>query len=289
MYKIAHISDFHVSFKDEDGRGKKLVQILNDIKDRECKHILVTGDIVDNPLEEDLMFVREIFSHFDLLDSAKMSVIPGNHDIFGGAERGPDFFRFIKRCSETNYEKNLDLFIDAFAESFPGSNSFPYLKITGNIAVIGINSVDLWSIGKNPEGSNGRIRKNDFEKIDSILSSDDIKNKYKLVLIHHHFNKPELNEEYPAHSLWLKAIDWKMRLYGKEKILKLFKKHKVNLVLHGHTHINEINNIKNLTFLNSSACIFPITDDQIRKYNIINIPEESDIEENITIDTITIE
>ncbi|MDQ3020249.1 MAG: metallophosphoesterase [Bacteroidota bacterium] len=288
MYKIAHISDSHISFKDEDERGRKLVELLNDIKERECDHIVFTGDLVENPHEQDLLFVREIFSHFGLLDSGKLSVVPGNHDIFGGAIRGVDFFRFIKSCSEVNYENKIDLFIDSFKETFPSNNSFPYLKIIDNVTLIGINSIDLWSIDKNPEGSNGRINNDDYEKLRNILSSEEIQDKFKLILIHHHFNKPEFNEEYPAHSLWLKVVNWKMKLYGKKKLLKLFKKHNVNLVLYGHTHINEISFIKKISFLNSSACIFPITDDQIRKYNIINIPSEIDTEKNITIETIIV-
>lgn len=289
MYKIAHLSDLHISFKDEDERGKRLIELLGEVKERNCDHIIITGDIADNPDIRDLLFIREIFSHFDLLDSDKLSVIPGNHDIFGGAAKGKNFFRFIKECSEINYDVNENTFIDTFKETFPENNSFPYLKVLDNTAVIAINSIDRFSIEKNPEGSNGRLDNDNLEKLKNILSSEVIKNKYRIVLIHHHFNEAKVNEEYPAHSMWLKVVNWKMRLYGMKKLIKLFKKYNVNLVLHGHTHINEIYNINNVTFLNSSACIFPITDDQIRKYNIISIPSENDIEKNINIETITIE
>ncbi len=287
MYKIAHISDSHVSFKDEDGRGKKLVELLTDIKQRNCDHVIFTGDIVENPDAGDFLYVREILSHFDLLDSSRLSLIPGNHDIFGGAKRGIEFFRFVKDCSDMDYDRNVDLFIDTFTETFPSNNSFPYLKILDNAAIIGVNSIDRWSLDDNPEGSNGKISGEDFRKLNKILSSGEIKDKFKIVLIHNHFNKPEFIEEYPAHSLWLKSINRKMKLTGKKKLIKLFKKHKVNLVLHGHTHINDIYNIKKISFLNSSACIFPITDDQVRKYNIISIPSEGN-SENIKIETITL-
>lgn len=288
MYKIAHISDSHISFNDENQRGKKLVELLEDIDARKCNHIILTGDIVDNPDRKDFLYVREIFSHFDLLDANKMSVVPGNHDIFGGAEKGNNFFRFVNQCSETDYDGNVERFIETFQETFPSNHSFPYLKIIDNIAIIGVNCIDRWSIDRNPEGSNGRILSEDYLKLKRIFMKDEIKDKYKLVLIHNHFNRPEFNEEYPAHSMWLQAINRKMKLYGKKKLFRLFKKNKVNLILHGHTHINEIHNIKKLTFLNSSACVFPITDDQVRKYNIISIPEAGDERQSITIDTITL-
>ncbi|MBK8553911.1 MAG: metallophosphoesterase [Ignavibacteria bacterium] len=226
MYKIAHISDSHISYDDENGHGKRLVELLTDIKGRDCSHIVVTGDLVENPDVRDLQLVREIFAKFGLLDFSKMSVIPGNHDIFGGAPNGKMFFEFPLTCKETNYGENKDKFIDAFKETFPSNNSFPYLKIIENIALIGVNSVDAWSEEKNPEGSNGRITKKDLKKIKKILSSEELNDKYKIVLIHHHFYKPVMTDEYPAHSLWLKIVNWKMRLYGRNKIISLFKNKK---------------------------------------------------------------
>ena len=288
MYKIAHLSDTHISFHDESGNGKKLIELLTDIKDKGCDHIIITGDLVDNPHLKDLLFVREILSHFDLLDSGKLSVIPGNHDIFGGAVHGKMFFRFPLTCKELNYAQKVDSFIDAFKETFPNNNSFPNLKVIDNIAIIGTNSVDVWSEKGNPEGSNGKIDKKNFKKLEKILSSEEVKDKYKIVLIHHYFNRLKLSEEYPAHSLWLRVVDYKMKIYGKKKLIELFKKYKVNLVLHGHSHIDQKYNLKGVSYINSSACCAPITDDQVRKYNIISIPGENDSEKSITVDTITV-
>ncbi len=112
MYKIAHISDLHVNFNDEDGHGSNLIDLLSDIRDRNCDHVLVTGDIAENPDIQDFLYVRELFSHFDLLSSSGMSVIPGNHDIFGGAPAGTEFFRFPLMCKKINYDEKLDQFID---------------------------------------------------------------------------------------------------------------------------------------------------------------------------------
>lgn len=288
MYKIAHISDSHISFADQDSHGKKLIELLSDIKERNCDHIVLTGDVADNPNRKDLLYVREILSHFGLLDSALLTLIPGNHDIFGGAPKGPDFFRFVMICSEINYDEKADMFIEIFKETFPNNHSFPFLKIINNIALIGINSVDRFSEEKNPEGSNGKVSKEDFKKIKELLSSDSVKDKFKIILIHHHFNPPKFKENLPAHSMWLRSINRKMRIYGKKALMKMFKKYKVNLILHGHTHVNDIYHMSDLTFLNSSASIAPITDDNERKYNIISIPGENDTEKNITVESITI-
>lgn len=289
MYKIAHISDTHISYSDDIKQtGKKLIDVLRDIKKRECDHIVITGDLADNPVLEDFLYIKEILSHFELLDSGRLTVVPGNHDIFGGAPNGKMFFTFPLTCKEIDYDEKLNLFIDTFKETFPSNNSYPFSKVIGNTAFIGINSVDAWSEDKNPEGSNGRISKEDFAKVKKLLSSPEIKDKYKIILIHHYFNKMKVTEEYPAHTLWLKVVNRKMKLYGKKELEKLFKKSKVSLVLHGHSHVNSIYNIEKVTYVNGSACCLPLTDDQLRMYNIISIPDDNDTETNINIDTITL-
>ncbi len=286
MYKIAHISDTHISFNDTNGHGKNLVELLKDIQSRACDHIVITGDLVENPELREFQYVKEILSHFDLLHPGKLSVIPGNHDIFGGAPNSIMFFTFALICKETDTSENVREFIETFKDTFPEQSSFPYLKVINNTALIGINSIDKWSEKKNPEGSNGMVCDKDMKKIRKILSQKELKDKYKIVLIHHHFNKAKLNEEYPAQSLWLKTVDYKMKLHNKNKLADLFKKQKVNLVLHGHTHINEVYNIKGVTYINSSAACVPLTDDQNRMYNIISIPGENETDRILTVETI---
>jgi UDP-2,3-diacylglucosamine pyrophosphatase LpxH len=271
-----------------NGRGKSLVEVLLDAKSRDCRHVIITGDIVDNPEVKDLQYVREILSNMDLLDSDKLSIVPGNHDVFGGAPSGTSFFKFPMMCKGVNYDDNVDKFIETFKETFPNNNSFPFLKVMDNIAMIGINSVDIWSEDRNPEGSNGEVDVIAFKKISKLLKSEEVRNKYKIVLMHHYFNKMKPLEKYPAHSLWLKTVNRKMKLYGKKILTDLFRKHKVNLVLHGHSHVNHIYNIKGVTYVNSSAACFPLTDDGIRMYNILSIPEEIDTDKNILIETITL-
>lgn len=289
MYKIAHISDTHISYNDDDMHGIRLVELLKDIVERKCDHVFFTGDLAENPKASDFQYVREILYYYGLLDASRMTVVPGNHDIFGGAEKGIESIFFSLTCKKTDYEENLDTFIDTFKETFPNNNSYPFLKIINNIAIVGINSNDRWSEDKNPEGSNGKIQKEDFRKLRKILSSNEVKGKVIIILIHHHLNKPELKEDLPGHSLWLKVIEWKMRLYGRKKLLRFFKKYNVNLILHGHTHVNEIYNLKGVSIVNSSACLMPLTDDQVRKYNIIYVPDENDADKTIKVETIILQ
>ncbi|MBL8008680.1 MAG: metallophosphoesterase [Ignavibacteria bacterium] len=286
--KIAHISDLHIRIKEETEDGIKFIELLKDIKKRNCDHTVITGDLTENPDSGEMIFLREILLRFSLLDTSKLSIVPGNHDIFGGAPAGVKNFFFPLICRETDYELNTDNFTDNYKETFPNNNSYPYLKIIKSTALIGINSVDRYSEDRNPEGSNGLISENDTEKLNKIFNSEEVKDKYKIILIHHHFYKEELRADYPAHSLWLKSIRRKMKMRNKKKMLRFFRKNGVNLILHGHTHISEIYNVKGITAVNSSGCLHPLTDDFIRKYFIISIPEIYDENESIQIEAITL-
>ena len=288
MYRIAHISDLHISFRDENENGKKLIDLLKDIEEKKCDHIAITGDLVENPEQKDLIYVKEILSHFNILASTKLSIVPGNHDIFGGATGVPGIIFFPLDCMNTDYDKNVKMFSGIFGETFDGEESYPYLKVIENIALIGLNSVDVWSEEKNPEGSNGRISEEDYSALNKIFSSGKLQNKIKVVLLHHHLYKEEVREDLPAHSRWLKTIAWKMKLRNKKKLLEFLKKNNVNLILHGHTHVSEVYNTGGLSVVNSSAAAVPLTDDMIRKYNIINIPGEEDTGKNINIETIVL-
>lgn len=289
MYKIAHISDLHISYKDEDGNGKKLVELLNDIKEKNCDHIFITGDLVENPEEQDLHYVKEILAKFDLIDAEKLSIVPGNHDIFGGAyKEGLGAINFPLRCRDTDYEENLEQFIDIFKETFPENQNYPYIKNVSNISIISLNTVQRWSADDNPEGSNGYVETEDFLKLKKLLKNNETSNKNRIVILHHHLNIPEENDLYPAHSLWLMTINRKMKLHNRKMLLKFMKSNKISLVCHGHTHVNEIYMEKKLTMVNSSACSVPLTDDGVRSYNMLHIPDTEDENEFLKIERVFI-
>ncbi len=287
-YRIAHISDLHLSLKNGKDRDQRLIDLLDDIKKRDCDHIVITGDIADNPIPEDLVYAREIFAQFDLVNPELLTLVPGNHDIYGSAPPGEMMFMFPKICSEINFDEMEKQFINIYKETFSEEAEIPFVKVIGNIALIGINSLIEWSVDLNPEGSNGGIDDKGYEKLDNLLKSKRLNDKVKIVLIHHHFSKPDDITGQPGHSLWIDSVGYKMKFHEPGDFLKLLKKRGVNLVLHGHTHCTGVYVKKGITFVNSSACSIPLTDDRLRKYNIISIPGIEDDSKQIGIETIEI-
>ena len=276
MYRIAHISDTHLSIN-ADNHIIIFEKILRSISQYRCNHLFITGDISDTSLPEDFEIIRRLLKKYNYLDSDKLSVTIGNHDIFGGAERGDNVYLFPDKCRRTDYYFKIKQFRNFFRESFQKAiiphkqRIFPFYKILNeHYAIIGINSVAQWSADKNPIASNGYIDGVNMKNISNILSSEDFRNRIKIVLIHHQFYEPDLTVGDKVHNLWFYSERNTMKLHNKDEALQLFGTSGVNLVFHGHTHLTNDYKIGKNIFINSSGCTVPFTDKKSYSYNIID-------------------
>jgi 3',5'-cyclic AMP phosphodiesterase CpdA len=253
---------------------------MNNIVKNKCNHLIVTGDISNNSDIADLKYVKLVLKKYNFTAPDNLSVTIGNHDIFGGAKKGPDVFLFPTECKNINYDSKVKIFCEVFsakkelASGQFNKNIFLNLKMLSNdIVLIPVNSIANWSANLNPTASNGLISKADIKKLETLLSKKELNNKFKIVLIHHHFNEPEINNLRDSHSLWLYSERYTMKLHNKDEIIDLFDRYKVDLILHGHTHITESYKINRSLFINSSGCIMPFTDRRLYQYHIINFPD----------------
>jgi 3',5'-cyclic AMP phosphodiesterase CpdA len=206
--------------------------------------VVITGDIAANAEKRDLRLARTLLKGYGLLDSHALSVVIGNHDIFGGVHHPEDIFTFPKSCRQTNYKGKVRNFCESFRESFDRclfeseSSMFPYAKVLGDLVLVGINSVAEYSKLGNPFGSNGEVSDREFEQTGKILNSPMLRGRRKIVLIHHHFCTYAPQEGGGLNSIWNSVEGQTMKLRGKKKLLELFKAAGVELVLHGHLHEN---------------------------------------------------
>ncbi|MFA4923686.1 MAG: metallophosphoesterase [Ignavibacteriaceae bacterium] len=271
-YKLIHISDPHLSRQYYREHMKAFKILLESALKAGADHILITGDIVSTADPDDFYLAREIFSRFGLLDPHKLTVVPGNHDIFGGPHRAVDVLSFPKYIRNIDYEKHLKLFCDAFAETFEGvktlvkDSRFPFIKQSGPFSILGLNSIPPYSLWNNPLGSNGRLSDEQVASLKSVIKSNVPVGDNLLVAIHHHFH--DLNDETTQNKLWGKIELKTMRMKKRKSIMKMFKKLNVAYVLHGHVHQNELYEKKNLRFINGAGAV---CDDPVPylKYNIV--------------------
>jgi 3',5'-cyclic-AMP phosphodiesterase len=269
-FRLVHISDPHLSRQFYREHLKSFKLLLKSILAAGCDHLVITGDIVSTAEEEDYYLAREILGTLDLLDSTRLTVVPGNHDIFGGPHRAVDVLSFPQYIRNVDYARNLELFQIAFGETFEdvvsyGRNTiFPFVKKAGPFSIIGMNSIPPWSLRRNPLGTNGKIEE---EQRDSLLSMQEegrLSDTIPLVAIHHHFN--DLQDNSAGGSVWKRVESNTMRMRGRTKTLRLFETLGIRYVLHGHIHRNEIYDSGAVTLLNGAGAV---CDDPIRflKYN----------------------
>jgi len=259
--KIAHLSDLHFCSSFKRNNIGKTKRILKYALEKGFDHLVITGDVSDNSEVRDYITLRRMLETFNLLDPKKTSIIIGNHDIFGGAQRAMDVVNFPSKCIQTDYQQKVREFGEYFRELFDGvyrptaDKLFPYAKKVGDIVLIGLNSIDTYSRIKNPFASNGRVSKEEFQNLKIIFDQVEFQGKKKCVLIHHHFYKNNIEATASKSMLWNKIEGYTLKLRGKKKLLRLFTSNDVVAVFHGHSHEIKEYYRKKIKFFNAGATI----------------------------------
>jgi 3',5'-cyclic AMP phosphodiesterase CpdA len=278
-FTIAHISDLHLSAEHRRFNLRRARRLLEEIARRRVDHVVVTGDIAANADRREFEIARRLFRNSGLLDPAKLSVVIGNHDVYGGVYMPEEILTFPRRCRQTDFSAQVEEFRSAFHETFlkslfgSYSKPFPYAKVLGDVVLFGLNSVARYSGVKNPVGSNGEVGEGQLTRLRNLLEAPQLSGKRKIVLIHHHFHKYPSPAEGALHSVWGAIERRTMKLHGKKRLYQLFRECGVELVLHGHVHLNAEYSRKGVQFLNGGGSLLGPGDRLA--FNLISIGPES--------------
>jgi predicted phosphodiesterase len=240
---------------------------------QEIDHLVITGDITHNSDFEDFNQMRKLLKKNKLLDAKKVSLVIGNHDIFGGVHLAEDILTFPDQCERTDYHKKIQEFRYFFDETFTNcyfpypDKLFPYGKSLEDILFIGLNSIAPYSKIKNIFASKGKLDKLQLEGMKKIVQWSEAENKTKIVLVHHHFGSSRKK----AKQNFLENIEnFHMKLKKKKKAFQLFKSQGVDLILHGHVHLSNEYWKKGLHFVNAGASVLSLNPDEIN-INFISV------------------
>jgi 3',5'-cyclic AMP phosphodiesterase CpdA len=255
---------------------KSMKLLLRSIAETEYDHLIITGDIVSTADPDDFYCARELFGSFGLLHPDRLTVVPGNHDIFGGPHRATDVPGFPRHISTIDYLHNLTLFEDAFAETFVGvrrpasGQLYPFVKTLGDIQIIGLNSIPPWSLWDNPLGSNGLVDDDQCSALEALSRDTTAVMHRRIVAMHHHFGT--VVDETAQNSVWKKIESRTMRLRKRRRLLRHFDSLNVKCILHGHIHKSLIYEKDGMTFANGAGSV---CDDPVRylKYNKLTIDQ----------------
>ena len=270
--KIAHLSDIHFTTFFKNSNLHEFEKLLQYCNTKKIDHLIITGDLVENPDPYDFELLRKVLKQTGFLTSDRLSLVIGNHDIFGGVLTVQDLFNFTNRCEAIDYRLRVKEFYEYFAESFSGcsyispGNIFPYAKVIDDVLITGLNSVAEYSKAKNLFASNGEISSSQLNELTYIFNMFE-SCKTKLVLIHHHFQETKPLQESRFGSVWQIIERQTMKLRTKRKLIELFNNFKVDLVLHGHYHKTSEYYRKGIRFLNAGGSF----KNELKNQNQINL------------------
>ena len=179
-----------------------LEDLLNHLKNSGADHIAITGDLVNLSLEEEFTRARDFLNA--LGEPENVSVVCGNHDAYvpGALRKAIDEWQ-----PYISGDDNLTT----------SNEAFPYLRIRGDVAIIGCNSAEATA----PFKATGYFRKPQAKRLAKIL--EQTKNLIRVILIHH---PPFAN-----------ATKKYKRLIGLELFQEVVAENGADLILHGHTHL----------------------------------------------------
>ncbi|RCL03566.1 MAG: putative phosphohydrolase [Candidatus Tokpelaia sp. JSC161] len=223
MFRLIHISDLHLAplprFSLIDLMGKSLIGymnwhfhrkykmeegtlclLLNDIYKRDPSHLAISGDIVN--LSSYSEFVQAWKKIRELGDTRDVSLVFGNHDVYVcGALR--------KACR---------IFSPWITDNEVTKNFFPYMRVRGEVVIIGISSAMVTP----PFFSFGYFSVRQEKKMEVLLKKAEALGLFRIVMIHH----PPLY-----------GLEWHKRLWGIKRFQRVVGENGAELILHGHTHL----------------------------------------------------
>ncbi len=225
--RLLHLSDVHISsfagskpsdflnkrilggwnllFGRSDYLGDKAEVLLEalrtDVKAQQADLILISGDLTSLALPAE--FARAVAFTESLGGPEKVMVIPGNHDYY------------------THEAAQAGRFESYFAE-YLRSATYPIVRFLGeSVAVIGVSS----AVATGPYLANGRVGDAQRERLQALLSREDIKNRHKVLALHH----PPQPSFQKHNGLWRGLDDHR-------ELRELAAACGVGTILHGHEH-----------------------------------------------------
>jgi 3',5'-cyclic-AMP phosphodiesterase len=255
--KIAHISDLHVSGKQDRRQLSDLDRLFDHFNIAGFDHLVISGDLSNRANLDDWRIVREKLEIHGLYHWDKTTVIAGNHDLINLEEE----MRFYNALNPLPLlrKKTFDRKMAEFGAYFQklitgeelGDNAFPFIKIINypavKIAFVALNSVYPWYPADNPLGARGVITPGQLRALSHENVLAPLRECFVIGLCHHAYRV------YGTDSLIDQAFDWTMELKNREEFLALMKTIQAKLVLHGHFHRFQAYTVSGITFINGGS------------------------------------
>lgn len=232
--RIAHLSDLHVldlaGARARDFLNKRLTgsatlllrrstahqtsvveAAIRDIQEQEVDHVVVTGDLTNLSLPSEFAAATGLLRR--LGDRTRVSVVPGNHDVYTRSSKG----LFEQACAEWLPEEHAE-------------RGFPWVKHltrAADGADAGVSLIGLTTAFPTPWFfAHGRVGKPQLDRLAALLASPELRGRFVAVMLHH----PLVDD--PPHRLFFMRS-----LRDAGALAKVLKEGDAKAILHGHNHI----------------------------------------------------
>ncbi len=182
-------------------------RLIEDLANQKLDHVMVTGDLTNLSLPGEFQRASKLLRLLGGFD--KLTVIPGNHDVYTkGAElsgRFQGYFADLLWPGDTPAEDRV----------------FPVVKDLGPISVFALSS----AIATAPLIAWGEVSKEQLKVLERELAAPPRQGQFKVVLVHHNLHT--------VRSPWKQ---YSSRLRNADAVTEVCTRQGVDLILHGHTH-----------------------------------------------------
>jgi 3',5'-cyclic AMP phosphodiesterase CpdA len=237
MFKFAHISDIHLGplprltlrelmskritgFVNWHRNRRKhlfvntLDLLLSDLRSRHPDQLVITGDLVNLATKIETRLAREWLDTIGTPET--MTVVPGNHDAYvpGAHDKSVEaWYPYIASDDDSQHWSEED-------------HIFPTLRRRGPLAIIGCST----SNATPPFSASGFYSPRQARETVNLLRKAGEEGLFRVVLIHH----PPIHGAAASHK----------RMLGIRRFAAAISMGGAELVLHGHTHLNTVYQLK---------------------------------------------
>ncbi len=227
MFRLAQVSDPHFqslrNIKLRDFWSKRLLGAVNllvrrrrkhrmallqamseDLRRRSIDHLALTGDLCNIALASEWEAALRWIGGLQLAPD-RVTVIPGNHDAYVPAVFSDGTFEKMFAGYQT-------------ADLRVGNDTYPFVRLRDEVALICTST----AVPTGDLGAWGRMGSEQMSRLESLLTSPEVKRRRRVILIHH---PPLVNRH---------GEDRNLRDRG--ALQALLARTGADLVLHGHDH-----------------------------------------------------
>jgi 3',5'-cyclic AMP phosphodiesterase CpdA len=195
-------------------RASHVRAIAREIANAGVDHVVVTGDLTNLALESEFELARDVLVEDLGIDPARVSVVPGNHDVYTrGAMASRRFETYFSDWLESDLP---ELAVDA------GGARFPVVKLRGSAAIVSLSS----AVPRLPFVAAGEIGPAQLDALARVLAHPEVESRTLVLVLHH----PALYGD------WSKTRTHVEGLRDASALVSLLMPFSRGLILHGHLH-----------------------------------------------------